>query len=142
MEKFSGTPTPTITPPPTPTPVDPADSVTVDTSQEGDRLTVNGQNQKKTVTCKKFDRVMINGSQSVVTIDGVCRQIMINGDGNQVTADAAAEFVFNGTSNSLTFKRYANGKQPVVNENQPGNVIEKTVFDRSKDRPQGKNTNE
>ena len=80
MDKFSGTPTPTITPPPTPTPVDPADVVQVDTSIEGGTLTVNGHNQTKVLTCAKFDRVMINGSENVATISGVCGQIMVNGD--------------------------------------------------------------
>ena len=129
MDKFSGTPTPTITPPPTPTPVDPADVVQVDTSMEGGTLTVNGHNQTKALTCAKFDRVMINGSENVANISGVCRQIMVNGDGNQITADAAAEFVFNGTANSLKYARFVNGKQPSVAENQAGNVVEKIAFE-------------
>src|SRR3954464_6178288 len=89
MDKFSGTPTPTVTPVPTPTPIDPADIVQVDTTLEGDTLTVNGSKHNKTLTCKKFDQVMINASASVVTVSGVCRQIIVNGDGNQITADAA-----------------------------------------------------
>jgi hypothetical protein len=139
MDKFSGTPTPTITPPPTPTPVDAADIVQVDTTLEGDTLTVNGHNQNKTITCSKFDRVMINGSSNIVAVSGVCRQIMTNGDGNQITADAAAEFTFNGTANSLKYARFANGKQPLVVENQAGNVVEKIAFEPAKNgRPQGK----
>jgi len=53
MDKFSGTPTPTITPRPTPTPIDPADAVQVDTSQDGETLTVNGDKPNKAATCKK-----------------------------------------------------------------------------------------
>jgi len=138
MQKFSGTPTPTITPPPTPTPVDPADVVEADTALEGERLTVNGHSQNKTVTCTKYDRVMINGSGSTVTINGACRQIMINGDNNQVTADAAAEFVLNGTSNSLKYARFVNGKQPLIADNQAGNTVEKIAFDPAKARTQTK----
>jgi hypothetical protein len=134
MDKFSGTPTPTITLPPTPTPVDPADVVQADTTQEGERLTVNGHSQNKNLTCTKYDRVMVNGNGSTATITGACRQIMINGDGNQITVDAAAEFVLNGTSNSLKYSRFVNGKQPVITENQSGNVIEKIPY-----KP-GKNT--
>jgi hypothetical protein len=135
MDKFSGTPTPTITPPPTPTPVDPADVVQVDTAQEGERLTVNGHSQNKTLACTKYDRVMVNGNGSTATITGPCRQIMINGDGNQITADAASEFVLNGTSNSLKYSRFVNGKQPVIMENQSGNTIEKIPYTAAKTDP-------
>jgi hypothetical protein len=139
MDKFSGTPTPTVTPAvmSTPTPIDPADIVQVDTTLEGDTLTVNGSKQNKTLTCKKFDQVMINASASVVTVSGVCRQIIVNGDGNQITADAAMEFVFNGTENSLKYARFANGRQPIISENQPGNIIEKIAFEPGKTTPNG-----
>jgi hypothetical protein len=132
MDKFSGTPTPTITPPPTPTPVDPADAVQVDTTLEGETLTVDGHSQNKNVACKKFDRVMINGNGSTATITGACRQIMVNGDSNQITADAAAEIVVNGTSNSLKYSRFVNGKQPLIKENQSGNTIEKVAYTPTK----------
>lgn len=132
MEKFSGKPTPTITPPATPTPVDPGDVVQVDTSQEGGTLTVNGHSQNKKLVCTKYDRVMVNGNDSTAVIDGACRQIMINGSGNQITADAASEYVLNGTSNSLKYSRFVNGKQPVVTENQPGNTIEKVDYTPAK----------
>lgn len=139
MDKFSGTPTPSITPLPSPPAIDPADVVEVDTTMEGDRLTVNGHSQTKTLTCAKFDRVKINGNGNLVTIDGPCRQIMVNGDENRITADAAAEFVLNGTGNSLTYSRFVNGKQPLVAENRPGNVIEKTAFDLDKSSRSQKN---
>jgi len=134
MDKFSATrtPTPTITPTPEPTPINPADIVQVDTTLDGATLTSDGHDKKKTITCNKFNRVMINGSGSVITIKGACRQIMINGDANQITADAAIEFVLNGTGNSLRYARFANGKQPTVAENQPGNVIEKIDFEPAK----------
>ena len=132
MEKFSGSPTPTVSPIPTPTPIDPSDIVQTDTSQQGDTLTVNGTKQTKTVPCKKFDQVMINASGSTVTITGVCRQIMVNGNGNQITADAAMDFTFNGTDNTLKYEHYANGKQPLITQNQAGNTIEKIPFEQSK----------
>jgi hypothetical protein len=132
MEKFSGSPTPTISPTPTPTPINPADIVQVDTNQEGDTLTVNGTKQNKTVPCKKFDQVMINASASTVTVTGVCRQIMVNGSGNQITADAAMDFTFNGTDNTLKYARYANGKQPLITQNQAGNTVDKIAFDPTK----------
>ena len=132
MDKFSGTPTPTITPAPTPEPVDPADVVQVDTSLEGDLLTVNNSTPNKTVTCKKFDQVMVNCSGSEVTINGACRQIMVNGSSNQIKADAAMEFVLNGSGNTLRYSRVVNGKRPTVAENQAGNNIEKTAYEPGK----------
>ena len=132
MEKFSGSPTPPIPPVPTPTPVDPGDIVQVDTTVESETLTVDGDEQKRSVTCNKFDRVMVNGNSSVISIKGACRQVIINGDRNQIAADAAAEFIFNGTDNSLTYVRYVNGKRPAVTQGQPGNLIEKTAFEPDK----------
>ena len=132
MEKFSGTPTPTITPAPTPEPVEPADVVQVDTSLEGGLLTVNNSTQNKTVTCKKFDRVMVNCSGAEITINGACRQIMVNGSSNQINADAAMEFVFNGSGNTLKYSRFVNGKRPTVTENQAGNNIETAAYEPGK----------
>jgi Protein of unknown function (DUF3060). len=132
MEKFSGSPTPTISPTPTPTPINPADIVQVDTNQEGETLTVNGTKQNKTLVCEKFDQVMINASGSTVTITGVCRQIMVNGNGNQITADAAMDFTFNGSDNTLKYARYVNGRQPLITENQAGNTVDKIAFEPTK----------
>jgi hypothetical protein len=125
MEKYTSSPTPPI-PTPTPaTPIDPADIVEVDVNQEGDTIFIDGFEQKKTASCTKFNKIMLNGDKNTVTIKGACRQIMINGDGNKVTADAAKELVFNGSENTLSYSRFANGKQPLVTENRAGNVIEK-----------------
>ena len=132
MEKFSGSPIPTITPTATPTPIDPADIVQADTSVEGDVLSVNGQAQKTTLKCDKFNRVMINSGASTITITGACGQIMVNGNGNQITADAASEFVFNGSDNSLKYARFVNGKQPLVTDNRSANNIEKIPFEPQK----------
>jgi hypothetical protein len=129
MEKFSGTPTPTLPPQPTETPVDPADIVAVDINLDGDNITVNGYSQNKTAACTKYNPVIISGDKNTVVIKGACRQIMINGDGNEITADAAMEFVFNGTENTLRYARYPNGKRPIVHENQTGNTIEKVAVD-------------
>lgn len=118
-------PTPTITPMPTEAPIDPADVVTVDTSVQGDTIQVNGPNEKQTVTCTKFNRVMVNSTGNVVTVKGACKQIMINGSGNEVTADATAEIVVNGGENTVRYARFANGKRPIVTETRPGNTIEK-----------------
>lgn len=126
MEKFTSTPTPPILPAPTAEPLDPADVVTVDTSQEGPSIALYGEQKKESAACTKFNRVMVNGDDRIITIKGVCRQITINGDRNKVTTDAAMEFVFNGSENTVSYSRFANGKRPVVTENRPGNNVEKT----------------
>ena len=125
MEKYEPAATPTLAPPPAGTPVDQADIVAVDVSQEGDPIAIDGDNQKKTTACTKFNRLMVNGDDSVITVKGACRQIMINGDRNKITADAAMEFVFNGSENIVKYSRFPNGKQPSVIDNQGGNLVEK-----------------
>lgn len=124
MERFSGTPTPTILPPPTPLPIDPAHIVQIDTAIESEPLGVNGYQQRQAITCTKYNNVKINGSESTLTIKGVCKQVMVNGDRNKIAADAASEYVFNGTANELTYSRFVNGRWPSVIENLRGNTVE------------------
>lgn len=127
MDKFNGDPTPTITPAPTEPPIDPADVVQADVNTEGGTLSVNGQDQKKSLICKKLDRVTVNGDRCVVTIQGPCRQIVMNGDDNQITGDAAIEIVFNGNGNSVKYSRYVNGKRPIILGDAAGNTFEKVA---------------
>jgi hypothetical protein len=127
MEKFNG-PTGTPTPQPvTQGPIDPADIVKVDTSQQGEEITVNGHEKRK-VTCAKFNRVAVNGELNEVTISGPCRQMMINGDNNTVKMDAAVEIVINGENNKVEYSRYANAKRPIVTDNGDDNAVEKASF--------------
>jgi hypothetical protein len=125
VEKYASTPQPPMSPLPTPTPVEPVDIAEVDTSLEGDTIPITGHEQKKTVSCSKYNRVLVNGDGSVINVAGVCRQIMINGDGNKITLDAAMEIVLNGSDNSVKYSRYVNGKQPSVSDNRGGNLVEK-----------------
>ncbi len=134
MEKFISSPTPPILPAPTKAPIAPADILTVDTTLEGPTISIDGFKQKKTAACTKYNRVMVNGDDNTITIKGSCRQIMINGDGNKISADAAMEFTFNGSENTLNYSKFANGKHPIITENKPGNTIEKTMAEITKDR--------
>lgn len=125
VEKYLPTPTPSISPTPTELPVDPADVVTVDTTVEGNDISITGLREKKTVACTKFNEVMVNSSDSVITIKGACRQIMINGHRNKIAADATMEIVINGSENNIKYSRFVNGKRPTITENRPGSVVEK-----------------
>ena len=124
-EKFNGTPTPSVSPTPTAVPIDPADIIQVDTSQTGDEIAVNRDQQNKTVTCIKYSDVNINGDGHTVTIKGVCQQITINGDNNKITTDAAMRFVLNGEGNTIGYLKFPNGQRPSVKDNGDGNVVEK-----------------
>ena len=135
-EKFNGTPTPSVSPTPTAVPIDPADIVQVDTSQNGDDLVVNeGQKNKKTAACIKYNEVNINIGSATVTITGVCRQITINGDNNKITADATMRFVVNGDGNTIGYLKFPNGQVPSVKENGSGNVIAKISADALANNP-------
>ena len=132
MEKFSGTPTPTIAPSTPEVPVDPSEIIKADNSVQGDMITVNGYDQKKTIACTKFNRVMISGGRNVVKITGGCQQITINGDGNQVNSEAALEFVLNGSKNTVTYTHFVNGKRPNIKENAEGNSVDKVTVTEAK----------
>ena len=123
MEKFSGTPMPSITPTPEQTPIPASAVIQADTSLDGPVLTVNDVGQKA-LNCTKYNLVSINVDASAVSIKGVCQKVTVNGDKNQVTAEAAMEFAFNGTGNSVTYSKFANGKQPIVTDNQASNTVE------------------
>ena len=126
VEKYMPTPTPTVQPTPPEEPIDPADVIIVDTSQQGPLISVNGPDVTKPYNCNRYNRVMINVSQKKVTIKGACSQVMVNGDGNEIAAEATMEFVFNGSGNNATYTKFANGKRPRVTDNG-GNLVEKAA---------------
>ena len=111
----------------TPEPIDPADIVTVDTTKQGATLFANDDAGKKSLNCKEYNRVMVNGSRNELTITGVCSQIMVNGHGNQVSAVAAAEIVTYGSQNEVTYTKFANGNRPIVTDSSGSNTVEKVA---------------
>jgi len=129
MERWNPTPTSSASPTPTATPIEPAEFVEVDTSVEGDLVSANGYKQNTKTACTQYNRLLINGSDGTVTVSGVCRQIVINGDRNKITANAAMQLVLNGSDNIVKYLRYPNGKKPSVVENRPDNIIEKIPVD-------------
>jgi hypothetical protein len=127
MEKFTSSPTPPISPTPTPVPIDPAEVITVDPNLAGAMLQVNTGEAAISVSCKEYNRVMVNGDGHKATIRGACRQVMVNGDNNQVTVEGSSEFVINGTGNTVRYSRYVNAKHPVITNNSPDNTVEKAA---------------
>ncbi len=126
LEKYNPSPTPVINVP-TPEPINPGDVVTVDPEASGPTISVNKPAEAKRVKCTKYNRVAINADGLEVNIDGVCKQIMINGDGNKITVTAVSEVVANGTDNKVEFYKYANGKQPFVADNTSSNTVAKGI---------------
>lgn len=111
----------------TPESVDPADVVTADTTKQGATLFANEDNGKKTLNCKEYNRVMVNGSGNEVSITGVCSQITVNGHRNKLAAVAAAEIITYGTQNEVTYSKLANGKKPVVTDTSGSNTVTKAA---------------
>jgi len=111
----------------TPEPIDPADIATADTTKQGATLFGNDDDGKKSLHCKEYNRVMINGSRNEITITGVCSQIMVNGHGNKVSAVAAAEIVTYGSQNEVSYSKFANGNRPMVTDSSGSNTVEKVA---------------
>lgn len=126
LEKYNPTPTPERTPL-VEEKIDPADVVTVDTTQSGPGIIINRIADKKPVDCNKYNKVTINGDGYEVEIKGICKQLMINGDKNKITGGAFTELIFNGEENTVEYYKYANGKKPFITENAGTNTVEKTV---------------
>jgi len=127
MEKYSTpTPTPTRTPEPV-EPINPADVVQVDVATEGPTISVNGDSDKASVNCNKYNRVMINGDGLEIKTKGICKQVMINGDKNQVAIAAASEIVINGSDNTVEYSKYVNGKIPVITDTSKENIVSKSA---------------
>lgn len=111
----------------TPEPVDPADVVNADITKQGETLFADEDDGKKSLNCKEYNRVMVNGSGNEVTITGVCSQITVNGHRNKVSAVASAEIIAYGTGNEITYSKLANGKKPVVTDTSGSNTVTKAA---------------
>ena len=126
VEKYVPTPTPIRTPEVVEQ-IDPADVITVDTAQEGTRISIPPADERKGADCSKYNDVRINGDGRNIHVKGVCKQLMINGDRNRVFGVAFTSIVLNGTDNQVEYSKYANGKKPAVTDNGPANIITKVA---------------
>jgi len=106
--------------------INPADIVSVDAAVEGPQLSVNKGDNKTSLDCNKYNRVQINDDARDVTIKGICKRLMINGDRNQVAVAALSEIALNGFGNTVQYSKYTNGKKPVITDNGRDNTISKT----------------
>lgn len=126
VEKYSPTPAPEKTVAAVEEPIDPADIIQADISTQGPHIFISRASDKTTIDCNKYNRVMINRSGLEIKIKGVCSQLMINGDNNQVVAVAFSEIVLNGSANTVEYSKYANGKRPIVTDNIKDNTVSKS----------------
>jgi hypothetical protein len=124
VEKYVPTPTPVRTPEVVEQ-IDPADVVTVDAAQEGARISIPPADEKKGVDCTKYNEVRVNGNGKNITVKGICKQLMINGDKNRVSGLAFSWIVLNGAENQVEYSKYANGKKPTVTDNGEANAVTK-----------------
>ncbi len=124
VENYQPSPTPARIAVPVET-IDPADIVQADITANGPTLFVNESDSKKTLNCTKYNRVMINGAGNEVKITGVCSQIMVNGNRNQIDANAAAEITTYGSENVVKYSKYANGKKPQTKDSSGSNIVSK-----------------
>jgi hypothetical protein len=133
VEKYLPTPTPSISPTPVPEPIDAADVVTVETSAErGNDISVYKSGEKRTASCTKYNDVMVNGSDTVITLKGACRRIEVNGNGNKITSEAVSEIIINGLDNNVTYSRFVNGKRPIIKDNRSTSIVEKIAAPAAK----------
>lgn len=114
-------------------PIDPADAIAVDTAVQGPLISISKPEEaNRIVKCNKYNRVMVNGDGKKVRIEGVCNQIMVNGNRSKVTAVASAEIIVNGRENTVEYSKYANGQRPSIKDNGDGNTILKIVTPKPK----------
>ncbi|MDM7921786.1 MAG: DUF3060 domain-containing protein [Pyrinomonadaceae bacterium] len=132
LEKYGPTPTPSVEPTPTPVPIDPADAIPAASGEEGPMLIVNKAEETKPLNCDKYNQVMVNSRDHKVTIKGACRQLVVNGNGNEITAEGISEIIFNGENNRVTYSKYVNAKHPQVRDNKGSNAAEKAAAEPQK----------
>jgi hypothetical protein len=125
VEKYQPTPTPSPVATIEEEPIDPADIVKIDTSVEGKEISLDKPSAKVTAECKSYDRVAINTDGQKIEIKGACERVMINGKGNDVTAEAVSIITVNGDENNIRYSKFINGRRPTVTDNGEANTIEK-----------------
>lgn len=126
LEKYQPTPTPekvVIVE----EPIDPADVLNVDVNADGPTLSVNRETDKKNLNCDKYNRVTINADAQKVTIKGGCSKIVVNGRGNQISAEGSTEIVTYGQNNTVEYTKYVSGKKPLITDSNGTNTITKVT---------------
>ena len=83
---------------------------------------VQGQGRSEAHVCAVNEDVEVNGQGHSLTFTGPCRTIRVNGQGNTVSTDSAANIVASGMNNSVSWKNGADGKKPKISLSGMGNA--------------------
>jgi hypothetical protein len=80
----------------------PTSATTVEQPAPGERLSVSGISENKTLACNG-NVVSISGVDNTVVISGRCSRVEVSGMDNSVTVDAADAIEASGMNNKITF---------------------------------------
>ena len=87
------------------------------------RTVVNDAGQDTSITCGEGGELVVNGSGNKLAVTGGCARVVVNGSENTVTLDGADKIVLNGADNQVTYKRGWKAAQPRVVKTGAGNKI-------------------
>lgn len=82
---------------------------------------VTGQGRTEAHVCAANEDVEISGQGHVLTLTGPCRNVMVSGQGIEVTTDVAGSIVVSGMSNKVLWKAALTGKKPKLQVSGMGN---------------------
>lgn len=80
----------------------PSSAATVEQPAPGERISVSGINENKTIACNG-NVVSISGVDNTVVISGRCSRVEVSGMDNNVTLDSADAIQASGMNNKITF---------------------------------------
>jgi hypothetical protein len=80
----------------------PTSAATVEQPAPGERISVSGINENKTIACND-NVVSISGVDNTVVISGRCSRVEVSGMDNNVTLDSADAIQASGMNNKITF---------------------------------------
>ena len=104
----------------TATPTEPSTSAaTVEQPAPGERVSVSGIDENKTIACNG-SVVSISGVDNTVVITGHCSRVEVSGMDNNVTVDAADAIQASGMNNKITF----HSGSPQIDKSGFSNTVE------------------
>jgi hypothetical protein len=98
-----------------------ADAAETEESASGSEpIEVTGSGRHAEYDCTKIGSIGVSGSDNVVRLHGVCKNITVSGSGNHVMFDTAARLSVSGAGNVV---RWTGAKPAVVDESGTGNSV-------------------